>query len=205
MNCYHVKIKKVRGKAKIEEINSGMSRFYCKKEDNSEWHPTSDFNVLLSDTGKIFGDCLYDGHWENFYFISEEVLNTFLKYQTNLIYYNVIIDKPIPKQYKGIDHLKYFSLDYRKLNVVNYDLSKYPYTSAWTCPECNSTRSDTQEFFNDIHNDSVKPRPFNIKDYNEDNLFRVECGGLGCSEKLKKELENNFKNSFEFDKILFNE
>jgi hypothetical protein len=205
VNCHHLEIEKVKGDAKVEEIKSGIFRYDCTSEDNFVWHPTSEFNVILSKTGKRFGNCLYDGHWEQFYFVSESVMNVLLKYQPNLVYYSVNINEPIPIQYKDLYHEKYFSLDYRKLNVVNYDLTKYPYKNAWTCPECNSTREDTDEFFDDIINNTVKPRPFNLGDYKGDNLFRIECFGLACSDILKNELQQKFKKSFKFSKILFNE
>ncbi len=203
MKCFHLKIRKVKGNAKVEEVKSGITRYDCKSEKHFVWHPTSEFNVLLSKTGSKFGDCLFDGHWEQFYFVSKSVLNVLSEYQPNLVYYKVNIDEPIPAQYKSLNHNEYFSLDYRKLNVVNYDLQKYPYKDAWICPECDSTREDANDFLKDIASNTVKPRPFNFADYKGDNLFRIQCFGLACTEILKNELEKRFKGSFGFNEVLF--
>jgi hypothetical protein len=184
-----LEIRKVRGNAKVEEIRTGITRYNCKSENCFAWHPTSDFNVLLSNTGSKFGDCLFDGHWKQFYFVSKSVLDVLLEYQANLAFYNVNIDEPIPSQYKTLNHDGYFSLDYHKLNVVNTDVQKYPYANAWICPDCNSARGNFDCFFVD--------RLFNLADYKGDNLFRIECFGLACTEVLKNELQKKFKGAFD--------
>ena len=226
MKCFHLRIRKVRGNAKVRVVKSGKTKYDCINENFFAWHPTSDFHVLLSKTGSKFGDCIFDDHGKEFHFVSERVLKVLSEYQPDLVYYNVNIDEPIPAQYKDLSHEEYFVLDYRKLNVVNYNLQKHPYIDPWICPECHVTREGSERIFKYDSNggetftysidlneilkylinnteEQEKPRPFNFADYKGDHLFRIECSGLACTETLKNELQKRFKGAFEFEEVLF--
>lgn len=203
MNYYNLCIKKSRGKAKAEEVVSGISRFDCLTEGTFLWHPTSNFEIILSKSGNSFGHSLYDGHWEQFFFISKSVINVLVKHSPDLEYFDVKIIEPIPSQFTQIPHPQFYSINYRSLNRIDYDLVNYPYEYK-ICPECGEIRDNDSSFFNDIINNTVAPRPFDFKVNDGAKLFRVGATGLGCNEELKDELENIANSSFTFSPLLTN-